>query len=1104
MFPVSFKGLVALLLWVLLLTGGSWGFLRKRHVPPVETPVWQALVFLFHLLALGLVWRTPIPLFPIVLGRSWIWFPLLFAAGLLALFVFGPLRGLVLTGILTLAAAIFYEQRLSLPLEYGTLLFIWMLITYTLRRYWPRYRFLYIVVSGITGLASAFVLLCADLIWSMDLALGWDILLEVGRTLLFQRLPLRFVEILLGGIILHLFHLRWQQQFGEGYDHPLWHPLQWEPPLHHLFLTITLPLGLVLWFFLGLLGIQMVEQQVRQQIQAQLSNIVQSMDYQVTYLMESAQLELDTLVQESHWRNVEEEAIPALLTAFLRGSGIFHHLMLVDVNGRLLSEARQAGMPDWGLSPREQSLIRLFQQNPTLNSAEVVETPPTETSYITFMARLPHRPDWLLLGRVWLTRSPLMEPILEDLRHIQKTFYGRGFLLDVDGDLLVLDPEDRQFANMLTFEVLPQFATYPAEGASTTLQWVQLAQGQWFVSFLHPIPGYSWNVVILIPLSYLHQVAGQLGQSLLIWSAIVWVAVMLIGHLVLSRVTHSLRELSREAQRLSMGDLDHPLPPGGVAEVRLLRSSFEEMRRSLKRRLSELQRLLDVSQQLVATLDWNTVVLPVLEGALHLPEATMARMALMADFYPRDLPTTPQRFFGLGPGHERLAPLDDLLLHRLTREDYRIEPLTQLWDPSLPPPWKEDPDLETAHVLILPLWHQEHPIGVLYVLFLHPPTQWDAPLRYYRALSELLRLSLSSARLFAQAVTDRQRLEAILWSSPDAIFMTDNHLQVILANLSARRLLGWPEDPQARLPEFRAPFAHKELTEMLLTTVDTPQSREITAPDGRVFFATVAPVRVEGRQVGRVGILRDITPLKEAEAARVDFMASISHDLRSPLAVIKGYASMLIHHPHLSEKQREYLQGILLAVHQITHMVDNLLELSRMDRGVVEPYFEPVSIRDTVMEILRAHQIQARKKRIQLKAEFDPDAPDTLEADRDLFQRALQNLVNNAIKFTPEGGQVTVRVMPKGHDHVLIVVEDTGIGIQPADLERLFERFYQAENVRRMGLGGKGLGLAIVKSVVELHHGKIWVESQVNQGSRFFIELPLRQPKTEPQLSTTS
>ncbi len=1103
MVPVSLKGLAALFLWVLILIGGSLGFLRKRRVPPLETPAFRGLVLLIGLLALGLAWRTSIPLFPIVLGRSWTWFPLLFTAGLLALFVFRPLWGLGFTGLLALAAALLYEQRLSLPLEYGTLLLIWMLTAYTLYRYWSNHRLIYLMASAFTGLVSVFVLLLADLIWSMDLAIGWGTLLELGRTLLFQRLPLRFVEILLGGGALNLFHVLWQRRFGPGYDQPLWRPLRWEPPLHHLFFTIALPLGLVLWSFLGLMGIQMVEQQVRRQIQEQLSSIVQDMDYQVTYLVESAQMELESLAQRPQWETLEGEDIVPQLAAFLEGSRVFHHLMLVDTEGRLLGEARQKGVPSRGLSPRERSLIHIFAQTPTLNYAEVVETPPAETSYITFMARVAHQPDRVLLGRVWLARSPLMEPVLRDLRHIKETFHGRGFLLDVDGGLLVLEPEDRSFMNMLTFEVLPQFETSPAEEASSALQWVQLAQGQWFVGFLHPIPGYSWNVLILIPLPYLHQVAGQLGQSLLAWSAIAWVAIMFMGLLVLSWVTRSLRELSREAQRLSQGDLDHPLSPGGVAEVHLLRKSFEDMRQSLKRRLGELQRLLDVGQRLVATLDWNTVVLPVLEGALHLPEATAARVALMVDFCPSDLQTTPQRFFGLGAGHVRLAPLDELLLHRLTREDYRIEPLVQLWTLPLPPPWQEDPELRQAQVLLLPLWHQERPMGVFYVLFRHPPAQWDGPLRYYRALSELLRLALSSARLFAQAVTDRQRLEAILWSTPDAIFMTDNSLRVALANLSARRLLGWPEDAHLPLQEFRVPFAQKELMEMLLTAVDTPQSREITAPDGRVFFATVAPVRVEGRQVGLVGILRDITPLKEAEAARVDFMAGISHDLRSPLSVIQGYASMLVENPQLTEKQRDYLQSILMAVHQMTSMVDNLLELSRMDRGMVEPYFESLPVRDMVMAVLRSHQIQARKKRIRLEAWFDDDAPTFVEADRSLLQRALQNLVDNAIKFTPEGGRVTVRVMPKGHDRVLIVVEDTGIGIEPADRERLFERFYQAENVRRMGLGGKGLGLAIVKSVVEMHHGVIWVESQVNQGSRFFIELPLRQPKTEPHPSVS-
>ncbi len=1088
MFPISFRGYLALLIWLLILAGLSLYLFRRRQVPQLRRPPYIALLGVLGLLALVAGFPSSIPLFPLVIGEPWVWFPLMFTVALLALYILGLPEGFGFTLVLTLVAAWWYEQRVTLVLEYLSLVLVWALSAYMIRRYLPRLRYPFLGASLVTAASAGLLFILADLVWTLDFALNWSWVLEVGRTFLYPRLPWRVSEILLGGLVLEVAHRFWQRRLGEDFDRPLWRPLLWDPSLHHLYLTVALPLSVIIWSFLSLMGLNMAEQQVQLQLQDQLRRIAQNVDHQVSFFMESGQLAITDLARQLVGTDQPEE-LRGIMNLLLDNSRFFHQLLLVDTQGQVLTQVRRPGMPEYPLSPEERRAIRLMARTPELHYLEVVETPSLETTYVAFLARLPARPTWILLGRAWLTDHPQFEPVLWNLEYIANELQGRGFLLDANNRPLILVPGDYAFVDVVQYEVLPLLEEPQGQRPVPDLQWIRLSNGRWFVGFQYPISGYAWTLIVLFPLQYLHQFTAQFGSSLLLWSTAGWLALLGAGWWTLRKVTASLKRLAQAAQELAQGNLDRPLPQGGVAEVRQLQESFEYMRQNLKRRLDELQQLLEVGKRLVTTLDWDLVVEPVLEGALYLPEATDTRVALVDDFYPPDLRPEAPRFFGRGPHHQLLGHLDGWLLQRLTQEDYREAPLARLWEqlPTAPPLPQA---LQQAWVLLLPLWHRGQPMGVFYVLFRERPRHQDSLLRYYRALSEQLRLALSNARLFAQAATERRRLEAILWATPDAIFMTDNRLQVVLANRSARRLLGWPDDDNAYPREFEAPFAQDVLLNMLLATPEAPQSHEIRAPDGRVFFVTVAPVKVQQRQVGMVGILRDITHLKQAEVSRVEFVMGISHDLRSPLAQIQGYATLLERVGQLNEKQRLYIQKIRDAVKQIHTMVDNLLELGRLDMGI-QPQWELVPLAETVMSVVRSFEFRAQQKQLRLECIVDPEAPPFIEADPDLLQRALRNLVDNAIKFTPEGGRVTVKVLPKGRDRVLLVVEDTGIGIEPADRERLFERFFQAENARRIHAGGKGLGLAIVKSVVELHHGRIWVESQVGKGTRFFIELPL-------------
>jgi two-component system, OmpR family, phosphate regulon sensor histidine kinase PhoR len=214
--------------------------------------------------------------------------------------------------------------------------------------------------------------------------------------------------------------------------------------------------------------------------------------------------------------------------------------------------------------------------------------------------------------------------------------------------------------------------------------------------------------------------------------------------------------------------------------------------------------------------------------------------------------------------------------------------------------------------------------------------------------------------------------------------------------------------------------------------------------------------------------------------------------LRSPLTLMRGYATMLEMVGELNEKQADYVRKMVSGVESMTKLVSNLLDLGRIEAGV-DLQVEVVPVQDLVERVTGALQLQATQKRVTLVTEIQQGVS-MIEADQALLQQALHNLVDNAIKFTEPGKKVTVRVSPSV-DSLIFAVEDTGIGIAPVDIPRLFEKFYRVTQQGEKKQSGSGLGLAIVKSIVERHGGKVWVESLLGKGSTFYMSIPLRQKK---------
>jgi two-component system phosphate regulon sensor histidine kinase PhoR len=260
------------------------------------------------------------------------------------------------------------------------------------------------------------------------------------------------------------------------------------------------------------------------------------------------------------------------------------------------------------------------------------------------------------------------------------------------------------------------------------------------------------------------------------------------------------------------------------------------------------------------------------------------------------------------------------------------------------------------------------------------------------------------------------------------------------------------------------------------------------------FFAvTVASVRA-AETPGAVIVLHDITDLRKLERVRRDFVANVSHEFKTPLTAIQGFAETLLAGA-LDDPQnrRRFLEIILEHSRRLARLTDDLLELSKMDADRLELEIRRLSVTQFVESCIETTQRPAAEKDLRISVNLQEHLPD-IAGDRRRLAEVLQNLLDNAIQYTPAGGQIMVSAAADG-DEITITVSDTGIGIPQADQPRIFERFYRVDVARSREVGGTGLGLSIAKHLVEAHGGRIWVDSEIGNGSQFHFTVPIFDPE---------
>lgn len=336
---------------------------------------------------------------------------------------------------------------------------------------------------------------------------------------------------------------------------------------------------------------------------------------------------------------------------------------------------------------------------------------------------------------------------------------------------------------------------------------------------------------------------------------------------------------------------------------------------------------------------------------------------------------------------------------------------------------------------------------------------------------------------------DRARMEAILASMIEGVLAVDDQGRLQLVNDAARRILKLEKDAINRsyVEAIRHPGIVEHLGRALAGGETSALELSVTRDATRTLVAQVAPVIAAGR--GAVLVMHDITELRKADLIRRDFVANVSHELRTPLTAIKGYAEALIDDPDDRDAHDRFLEIIHRQAERMERLVKDLLRLARLEAGQETVELAPCDVEALVGGIASDFEAAAAAKQQSIEVTVAPEAA-MINTDAAKLHDIVRNLVENAVNYTPAGGAIDVNARING-DRFQLSVADTGHGIAPDDLGRVFERFYRVDKSRARP-GGTGLGLSIVKHLVQVLEGEVVVQNQPAGGALFTVTLPLK------------
>jgi signal transduction histidine kinase len=553
-----------------------------------------------------------------------------------------------------------------------------------------------------------------------------------------------------------------------------------------------------------------------------------------------------------------------------------------------------------------------------------------------------------------------------------------------------------------------------------------------------------------------------------------------IGHIPVIIFTAARLNPMDMQEGLSLGADDYIVKPFDRRELfARIRSKLrvKEAEDVIRKRNRELSVLPEIGKELSARLDLNELLSIILRRSVetlgafggHVLIINKNETPFQKSFYASDI-----------------LSLTDLQFPRLDAILNHIEETRQgliISDVNKDSKWQVLSGDPTRSVLISPMFGRNDLLGLLILAHEQPDYFKLEHLILLQAIASQAAIAVENAQLYSSVAKEQQRLAAVLQSAADAILVFNADGCLSLLNPAAEKLF---TDYEAKLGlPLAQGHGYDSFIELLQRALShqEPITGEFAWPDQRTFTALFTPIE----KGGCVALLHDVSHFKALERVKNEFISTATHDLRNPIGIIAGFSDLLAKVGPLNDTQVGYVGHIHAAAENMNELVQNLLELAKIDLGM-ELKQDTLDMNAFVSELLDEFRPQAETKEQKLLLEKRADRL-MVRGDALQLKQAMRNLVGNAIKYTPAAGSIHLS-LETDEEAVTIHVKDSGYGISAEDLPFIFDRFYRASDERIKNIEGNGLGLAIVKSIVERHNGRITVKSELGKGSCFTITLP--------------
>jgi signal transduction histidine kinase/HAMP domain-containing protein len=573
------------------------------------------------------------------------------------------------------------------------------------------------------------------------------------------------------------------------------------------------------------------------------------------------------------------------------------------------------------------------------------------------------------------------------------------------------------------------------------------------------------------------------AQALAVRTALMMLAALVVIALWLRRAVGAPADALRSASgRLAGGDLETPVTLGVDNELGAVASDLETMRRRLAGRMEALERLRHLSAQVVGATSLPRLAEVALAGLQ--PEIGATRAVLAAVRPGGDLVLRALAGFPDARVADDIVKADAEIRRALPLAELRAGQVVGLADLDAV---AGSPDLRelvarmgVRSLALVPLLSRGRFLGPLALCW----TERHPLDREQEALLGLAGNQIAGALEAALRLEEAERAageaRAVFYAIADGVLLSDPYGRVTAMNRALEALTGWTEAEAVGRP-------YAEVLPIASDQVGGPA--DLVSRYGRRVPVAVSSAPIfdaRGRVVGGVDVIRDVSREREIDEVKSALISTVSHELRTPLTLIHGFAELLVLRDMPVERQRSSAVEILDASRRLARLIDDLLSVSRMESGrlVLDP--RPLDLAAVVERILSPFRAMAARHTLRTKL---PGVLPVVWGDPDKVEQILTNLVGNAIKYSPGGGEVLVAVEHDG-DTVQVSVRDQGIGMSPRDMGQLFEKFYRVDREEVRRAGGTGLGLYITKRLVEMHGGRLWAESWPGVGSVFRFTLP--------------